>query len=84
MSFTATGNRTIAAGTKTTFVRKALLAISLGQIYRSNEELQADLDSWIANCIEERVHQGRGCFSKTHMQTFLDAIPMPKQKIIAT
>jgi transposase InsO family protein len=53
------------------------------KIYRSIEELQVDLDSWIAGYKDERPHQGRWCFGKTPMQTFLDAIPMAKEKMIA-
>jgi transposase InsO family protein len=53
------------------------------KIYRSIEELQVDLDAWIASYNEERPHQGRWCFGKTPMQTFLDAIPMAKEKMIA-
>jgi hypothetical protein len=32
---------------------------------------------------EQTPHQGRWCFGKTLMQTFLDAIPVTKEKIIA-
>jgi transposase InsO family protein len=53
------------------------------KIYRSIEELQADLDAWIAGYNQERPHQGRWCFGKTPMQTFLDAIPMAQEKMIA-
>ena len=53
------------------------------KIYRSIEELQADLDAWIAGYNEERPYQGRWCFGKTPMQTFLDAVPMAKEKMIA-
>lgn len=53
------------------------------KIYRSVEELQVDLDTWIADYNEERPHQGRWCFGKTPMQTFLDAMPMAKEKMIA-
>jgi transposase InsO family protein len=53
------------------------------RIYRSIAELQADLDSWIAGYNEERPHQGRWCFGKTPMQTFLDATPLAKEKMIA-
>ncbi len=53
------------------------------KIYRSIDELQADLDAWIAGYNQERPHQGRWCFGKTPMQTFLDAIPMAKEKMIA-
>ena len=44
---------------------------------------QADLDSWIAEYNEARPHQGRWCFGKTPMQTFLDATPIAKEKMIA-
>jgi hypothetical protein len=30
-----------------------------------------------------RPHQGRWCFGKTPMQTFLGAMPMTKEKMIA-
>ena len=40
------------------------------------DDLQRDLDSWITEYNEARPHQGRWCFGKTPMQTFLDAIPM--------
>jgi transposase InsO family protein len=53
------------------------------KIYRSIEELQVDLDSWIAGYNQERPHQGRWCFGKTPMQTFLDAMPIAKEKMIA-
>jgi hypothetical protein len=44
---------------------------------------QVDLDIWICECNEARPHQGRWCFGKTPMQTFLDAMPMTKEKMIA-
>jgi transposase InsO family protein len=53
------------------------------KVYRSIEELQVDLDSWIAGYNQERPHQGRWCFGKTPMQTFLDAMPIAKEKMIA-
>jgi transposase InsO family protein len=53
------------------------------KLYASIEELQNDLDLWIKNYNEERPHQGRWCFGKTPMQTFLDAIPIAKEKMIA-
>jgi hypothetical protein len=46
-------------------------------------ELQADLDVWVHEYNEARPHQGRWCFGKTPMQTFLDAMPMTKEKMIA-
>jgi Integrase core domain len=52
------------------------------KIYGSIAELQADLDSWIQSYNEERPHQGRWCFGKTLLQTFLDAMPLAKEKMI--
>ena len=51
--------------------------------YGSIAELQTDLDSWVQSYNEERPHQGRWCFGKTPMQTFLDATPLAKEKMIA-
>lgn len=53
------------------------------KVYRSIDELQVDLDLWVREYNEARPHQGRWCFGKTPMQTFLDAIPMTKEKMIA-
>jgi hypothetical protein len=47
------------------------------------DELQADLDVWLVEYNEQRPDQGRWCFSKTPMQTFLDALPMAKEKLMA-
>jgi Integrase core domain len=53
------------------------------KVYRSTDELQADLDTWIKEYNEARPHRGRWCFGKTPMQTFLDTTPMTKEKMIA-
>ena len=53
------------------------------KIYQTVDELQADLDSWIADYNQLRPHQGRWCFGKTPMQTFLDALPIAKEKLMA-
>lgn len=53
------------------------------KLYFSIGELQDDLDLWITSYNEERPHQGRWCFGKTPMQTFLDAIPIAREKMIA-
>jgi transposase InsO family protein len=45
-------------------------------------ELQADLDAWIADYNQVRTHQGRWCFGKTPMQTFLDTLPIAQEKMI--
>ena len=54
------------------------------KIYGSLTELQADLDGWMRSYNDERPHQGRWCFGKTPMRTFLDAVPMAQEKMIAT
>src|SRR5262249_40046377 len=45
-------------------------------IYHTLEELQADLDAWLLEYNCHRPHQGRWCFGKTAMQTFLDLAPV--------
>jgi transposase InsO family protein len=53
------------------------------KIYGSISELQADLEAWVRSYNEDRPHQGRWCFGKTPMHTFLNAIPLAKEKMIA-
>jgi hypothetical protein len=53
------------------------------KVYRLIDELQADLDEWIRSYNEERPHQGRWCFGKTPTRTFLDTIPIAREKMIA-
>lgn len=53
------------------------------RIYSSLAELQADLDAWMQGYNEERPHQGRWCFGKTPIRTFLDAVPLAREKMIA-
>jgi hypothetical protein len=53
------------------------------KIYSSIAERQTDLDAWIKSHTEERPHQGRWCFGKTPMETFLDEVPLAKEKMIA-
>jgi len=50
------------------------------KIYQTIDELQVDLDAWMTEYNEVRSHQGRYCFGKTPMQTFLDAIPIAREK----
>lgn len=53
------------------------------KIYRTLDELQTDLDAWLADYNINRVHQGRCCYGKTPMQTFLDSLPLAKEKLMA-
>lgn len=50
------------------------------RIYGTIEALQADLDAWMAGYNEQRTHQGRWCFGKTPMQTFLDSVTLAREK----
>jgi transposase InsO family protein len=51
------------------------------KIYLGVEELQADLDAWINKYNNQRPHQGKRCQGRTPMQTFLDNLPLAKDKI---
>ena len=53
------------------------------KIYRTLDELQIDLDAWLRLYNEQRPHQGQWCYGKTPLQTFIDSIPLAKEKIIA-
>src|SRR6266446_271755 len=53
------------------------------KIYRDLEELQTDLDQWLKDYNEARSHQGRWCYGKTPMQTFVDSISLAKEKILS-
>ena len=53
------------------------------KIYRTLEELQADLDAWMEDYNQQRPHQGRWCYGKTPMQTFVDSVSLAKEKILA-
>ena len=52
------------------------------KLYRSIAELQADLDQWLRQYNEVRTHQSRWCYGKTPMQTFLDSLPMAREKLL--
>ena len=52
------------------------------KIYRAIEELQRDLDSWVAEYNEARPHQGRWCYGKTPMQAFIASLPLAQQKML--
>jgi transposase InsO family protein len=54
------------------------------RIYATIEQLQGDLDAWMTEYNQDRPHQGRWCYGKTPMQTFLDTLPIAKEKSIQT
>jgi transposase InsO family protein len=52
-------------------------------LYPGLDALQRDLDQWLREYNEARPHQGRWCYGKTPMQTFLDSVALAKEKQIA-
>jgi len=54
------------------------------KLYRSVEELQIDLDAWLAKYNQQRPHSGRHCYGKTPMQTFRETLHTAVEKTIKT
>jgi transposase InsO family protein len=52
------------------------------KLYTGLEDLQADLDAWMREYNEQRPHQGRWCYGKTPMQTFVDSVALAKEKML--
>lgn len=52
------------------------------KIYRTLDELQDDVDNWLLEYNEQRPHTGKYCFGKTPMQTFIDSVPLAKEKML--
>lgn len=52
------------------------------KIYASLEELQIDVDHWIAKYNETRPHSGKYCYGKTPMQTFRETKHLATEKTI--
>jgi len=52
------------------------------KLYTTIEELQGDVDAWLVEYNEKRPHQGRWCFGKTPLQTWLDSLALAKEKIL--
>lgn len=50
------------------------------KIYRSLEELQADVDEWLTQYNEYRPHSGKYCYGKTPWQTFLESKHLAQEK----
>jgi transposase InsO family protein len=51
------------------------------KIYRNIEELQIDLDAWIAHYNNERTHQGKMCCGRTPMQTMIEGKALWNEKV---
>jgi hypothetical protein len=54
------------------------------KIYSSIEEMQKNVDEWIAFYNNERTHTGKYCFGKTPMQTFYNSIAIAKKNATFT
>jgi transposase InsO family protein len=52
------------------------------KLYRNLDELQTDVDHWIAEYNESRPHSGKYCFGKTPMQTFRDSKHLADEKTL--
>jgi transposase InsO family protein len=52
------------------------------KIYRTLDELQEDVDTWLGEYNEQRPHSGTYCFGKTPMQTLVDSIPLTREKMV--
>jgi transposase InsO family protein len=51
------------------------------KVYRIINEIQLDLDEWVRQYNHERTYSGKYCYGKTPMQTFVDSIPLAKEKL---
>ncbi|KAA6308496.1 hypothetical protein EZS27_039849, partial [termite gut metagenome] len=52
------------------------------KIYTSLEDLQADVDLWIAYYNNERPHSGKYCYGKNPMQTWNETLHLAKDKLL--
>ena len=51
------------------------------RLYRTIDEPQNDLDVWMRDYNAVRTHRGRWCYGRTPMQTFIDTLPLAKEKL---
>ncbi len=52
------------------------------KVYRSLDELQADLDEWILYYNAKRTHSGKHCLGRTPYQTFADSKALAQEKAV--
>ena len=52
------------------------------KIYRSLDELQADLDAWLRDYNTERTHSGKHCLGRTPLQTFDESKHLAREKML--
>lgn len=53
------------------------------KIYRTFEDIQVDLDARLDEYHQQRSQQWRSCYGTTLMQTFVDGMPLAKEKVPA-
>lgn len=53
------------------------------KIYTSLEQVQTDLDAWVRQYNDERTHTGKYCYGRTPMQTFVESLPLAKEKMLS-
>ena len=53
------------------------------KIYLNLDELQQDLDEWMQKYNKRRTNQGKRCQGRTPMETFLDNLPLAKEKMLS-
>ena len=54
------------------------------KVYRTLDELQADLDRWLVHYNHDRTHEGKYCFGRTPMETLKQTKHLAKEKAIAS
>jgi transposase InsO family protein len=52
------------------------------KVYQTLDELQIDLDLWLAEFNNVRTHQGKMCCGRTPMETFLDGLRTVREKML--
>jgi transposase InsO family protein len=52
------------------------------KLYDNLDQLQTDLDDWLAEYNRTRPHSGKYCYGKTPMQTFLDSVSLAREKML--
>ena len=53
------------------------------KVYHAVEALPADLDQFLQHYNGERPHQGRWCYGKTPMETFIRSVQLAQEKYLA-
>ena len=61
------------------YIMSKIIGCTLSQV---SHQMSGKVEG-VHGLLQQRPHQGRWCFGKTPMQTFLDAMPMAKEKMSA-